>query len=147
MSKQKCYYMKGSEVQKNWLLVDAKDQILGRLASKVAKILSGKTKPTYTSAMDMGDFVIIINAEKIKITGNKENSKSYFHHTGYPAGLREEKYSDLIKKNPEKIIKSAVLGMLPKNRLRAKMINHLKVYVGDQHPHNAQQPALVEGGN
>jgi len=143
MSKQKSYYMKAAEVNKNWLVFDAKDQVLGRLASKVAKNLIGKEKPDYTPAMDMGDFVIVINADQVKVTGKKEVEKMYYHHSGYPGGLKSISLKDQRQKDATQIIRAAVLGMLPKNRLRPKLINHLKIYEGAMHPHNAQQPVSV----
>ena len=132
--------IKNSEIEKNWLIADANGQTLGRFASKIAQILRGKHKVNYTPHMDMGDFVVVINAEKILVTGNKENQKMYFKHTGYPGGTSEISLSHLRQKNPEKIIQNAVRGMLPHNRLGRKILNHLKVYKGEQHPHRAQKP-------
>ncbi|MFA5880066.1 MAG: 50S ribosomal protein L13 [Candidatus Margulisiibacteriota bacterium] len=141
--KQKSYYIKAKEIDKKWILIDAKDQILGRVATKIALSLMGKTKPTFTPGMQMGDFVIVTNVEKIRVTGNKETDKMYYHHTGFAGGLKAIAYKDLKKKMPEKILRTAVLGMLPKNKLRAKLICNLKIYSGEKHPHEAQKPVLV----
>ena len=132
--------IKNTEIEKDWLIADANGQTLGRFASKIAQILRGKHKVNYTPHMDMGDFVVVINAEKILVTGNKENQKMYFKHTGYPGGTSEISLALLRQKNPEKIIQNAVRGMLPHNRLGRKILNHLKVYKGEQHPHRAQKP-------
>ena len=132
--------IKNTEIEKDWLIADANGQTLGRFASKIAQILRGKHKVNYTPHMDMGDFVVVINAEKILVTGNKENQKMYFKHTGYPGGTSEISLAYLRQKNPEKIIQNAVRGMLPHNRLGRKILNHLKVYKGEQHPHRAQKP-------
>lgn len=127
-------------VQKNWYVVDATNEVLGRLSSKVAKILRGKNKPDFTPHVDCGDNVIIINAEKIRLTGNKMNDKEYVRYTGYPGGQRFETPAELMQKKPERIIEMAVKGMLPKNRLGAAIIKNLYIYVGNEHPHTAQQP-------
>ena len=132
--------IKQSEINKKWWLVDAKGQTLGRFSSKIAQILRGKHKVDFTPHMDMGDFVIIINAEKIKLSGSKENNKVYFRHTGYPGGGRETKYIEMMQKHPERIIENAIKGMLPHNRLGRKILLNLKVYKGLEHPHIAQQP-------
>ena len=132
--------IKNTEIEKDWLIADANGQTLGRFASKIAQVLRGKHKVNYTPHMDMGDFVVVINAEKILVTGNKENQKMYFKHTGYPGGTSEISLALLRQKNPEKIIQNAVRGMLPHNRLGRKILNHLKVYKGEQHPHRAQKP-------
>ena len=131
-------------VQKEWFIVDAKDEVLGRLASKVAKILRGKHKPSFTPHVDCGDNVIIINAEKIKLTGKKMTDKRYFRHTGYPGGQRIESPEDLLRRKPQAVVEKAVTGMLPKNRLGSKIFNNLFVYVGEQHPHEAQQPKKLD---
>jgi large subunit ribosomal protein L13 len=120
--------------------VDAQGQTLGRFSSKIAQILRGKHKVDFTPHMDMGDFVIVINAEKVKLSGSKENDKVYFRHTGYPGGVKETKYSEMIQKFPERIVENAVKGMLPHNRLGRKVLLNLKVYKGQEHPHFAQQP-------
>ncbi len=136
--------IKKSEIKKDWWIADAEDQILGRFASKIAQILRGKHKVNFTPHMDMGDFVVIINAEKVLVTGNKEREKTYFKHTGYPGGGSEINLSQLRIKSPEKIIQNAVRGMLPHNRLGRKILTHLKIYKGSEHPHSAQMPERLE---
>ncbi len=131
------------EAERNWVLVDARDQVLGRLAADVASILRGKTKPTYTPFIDVGDFVVIINAEKIKLTGRKMEQKMYYRHSGYMGGLKERTARQVMDKKPEEIIRHAVKGMLPKNSLGRSMFKKLKVYVGENHPHEAQQPQTI----
>lgn len=140
----KTYMAKPSEVTRTWYLIDAKDKTLGRLASQVAAILKGKHKPTYTPHVDAGDHVIIINADKIRLTGKKLQDKKYYRHSGYPGGIKEITAGDLLQRHPERVIKTAVWGMLPHNRLGRKMIKKLKIYAGDQHPHEAQQPVTYE---
>ena len=127
-------------VQKEWLLVDAEGQTLGRLASKVAKLIRGKHKPYFTPHVDGGDYVIVINADKIKLTGNKWADKVYVRHTGYPGGRREITAEEMLAKHPERLIEKAVKGMLPKNKLGRKMYNNLYVYAGAEHKHEAQKP-------
>lgn len=127
-------------VKKEWFVVDATDQVVGRLASKVAKILRGKNKPDFTPHVDCGDNIIVINAEKIRFTGNKMEDKQYVRHTGYPGGQRTASPADLMKKQPEKVIENAVKGMLPKNRLGRQIFKNLYVYVGSENPHEAQKP-------
>lgn len=129
-----------STVTKNWLLINAEDEILGRLASESAKLIRGKHKPYYTPHVDCGDYLVIINAGKVKISGNKADEKKYIRHTGYPGGQRTESYANLLKKNPSAIIEKAVKGMLPKNRLGRKLFKNLHVYNDDDHPHQAQKP-------
>ncbi|MEA1960609.1 MAG: 50S ribosomal protein L13 [Bacillota bacterium] len=140
----KTYMAKPAEVDRKWYVIDATDQTLGRLASEVAAILRGKHKPTYTPHVDTGDFIIVINAEKIKLTGNKLMDKKYRYHTGYIGGLKEMDYNTLLQKKPEKAIEVAVKGMLPHNRLGKVMFNKLKVYRGSEHPHQAQKPEIRE---
>ncbi len=137
------FIAKKDEVERNWVLVDAKDKVLGRLAADVASILRGKTKPTYTPHTDVGDFVVIINAEKIKLTGNKMEQKMYYNHSGYRGGLRERTARQVMETRPEEIIRHAVKGMLPKNSLGNSMLKKLKVYKGEAHPHEAQQPQAI----
>ena len=132
--------IKSSEIKKEWWVADAEDQVLGRFASQIAKILRGKHKPNFTPHMDMGDFVIIINAEKIRVTGNKENTKTYFSHSGFPGGSSQKSLSSIRKSNPDKILRNAVKGMLPHNKLGRSILNHLKIYNGSDHPHSAQKP-------
>ena len=133
-----------SEVNQKWLLIDAENKTLGRLSSRVSSILMGKNKSQYTPNNDLGDFVVIINAEKIKLTGNKESQKKYFRHSGYPGGLKSTNVQELRKDKPEQIILRAVKGMLPKNKLADKMISKLKVYKGPAHPHVGQKPEILE---
>ncbi|ATA73699.1 MULTISPECIES: 50S ribosomal protein L13 [Capnocytophaga] len=128
---------------KKWVLVDAEGQTLGRLASKVAKLLRGKYKPEFTPHVDCGDNVIVINAEKINLTGNKWNDKEYLRYTGYPGGQRVQTAKDVLAKHPERLIEKAVKGMLPKNKLGVAILRNLKVYVGTEHKHEAQQPTAV----
>jgi len=135
---------KTSEVNQKWHLIDAENKTLGRLTSKVSKILMGKNKPQYTPNNDLGDYVIIINAEKIKLTGNKEIQKKYYRHSGFPGGLKTTKLSDLRQDKPEQIVIKAVKGMLPKNKLSNNMLSKLKVYKGSEHPHIGQNPQLLE---
>ena len=140
----KTYYAKPSEVQREWLLVDATDMTLGRLASEVAQILRGKNKPTYTPHIDTGDFVVIVNAEKIKITGAKATDKVYYRHTGYVGHLKSETFTEAMEKHPTRVIEHAVRGMLPKGTLGTQMDKKLKVYAGPEHPHQAQKPVALE---
>ena len=130
--------------QKRWYLVDAKGQVLGRLCCNIAKILRGKHKPTFTLNADTGDFVIVINSEKIRLTGKKETAKTYSHYSGYPGGLKVRRFREVLKKKPDMIIQNAVKGMLPHNKLGRQMLTKLKVYAGDKHPHQAQQPQTVK---
>ena len=133
-----------SEVNQKWLLIDAENKTLGRLSSRISSILMGKNKSQYTPNNDLGDFVVIINAEKIKLTGNKEYQKKYFRHSGYPGGLKSTNVQELRKDKPEQIILRAVKGMLPKNKLADKMISKLKVYKGPANPHVGQKPEILE---
>ena len=132
------------DIQRDWYVVDAQGQTLGRLATRVATILRGKHKPIFTPHVDCGDYVIIINAEKIHTTGQKMTQKKYYRHSGYPGGLREIALKDQLQKFPNRVLESAVRGMLPKNRLGRKMFHKLKVYAGPNHPHEAQQPKPLE---
>lgn len=131
-------------VQKEWVVVDATDQVLGRIGSKVAKLLRGKYKPNYTPHVDCGDNVIIINADKVKLTGNKWNDRVYLHYTGYPGGQRENTPATLLKKGPDRLFRKVVKGMLPKNRLGDQLIGNMHVYAGSEHPHQAQQPKTID---
>ncbi|MBE6312949.1 MAG: 50S ribosomal protein L13 [Bacteroidales bacterium] len=130
--------------QKEWVVVDAQDLVLGRMASKVAKLLRGKNKPTYTPHVDCGDYVIVINADKVKMTGLKWTDRIYLSHTGYPGGQREITPEKLLQKSPEKLIKKVVKGMLPKNKLGAQLLSNLYVYAGTEHKHEAQQPKQID---
>ena len=140
----KSYMAKPAEVDRKWYVIDATDQTLGRLSSEVASILRGKHKPIYTPHVDTGDFIIVINASKIRLTGNKLNQKKMRWYTGYPGGLKEIDYGSLLQKKPERIIEAAVKGMLPHNRLGQAMFKKLKVYRGSEHPHQAQKPEVRE---
>lgn len=139
----KTYYAKPGEVKREWLLVDATDIPLGRLASEVASILKGKRKPQYTPNVDTGDFVVVVNASKVKLTGNKLADKKKYRHSGYPGGLKETPISEMLAKRPERVIEGAVKGMLPKNTLGRAMGKKLKVYGGPDHPHQAQNPRQI----
>ncbi|HVZ39223.1 MAG TPA: 50S ribosomal protein L13 [Candidatus Kapabacteria bacterium] len=135
---------KAPEVQRNWWVVDASGQTLGRLASQIASILRGKHKPIFTPHVDCGDFVVVVNAEKISLAVKRAEQKRYYHHTGYPGGLRETSFRDMNQQHPERVIEIAVRRMLPKNSLGRRVITKLKVYAGDVHPHSAQQPQTLE---
>ncbi|MGB4441842.1 MAG: 50S ribosomal protein L13 [Coriobacteriia bacterium] len=139
----KTYYAKPGEVEREWLLVDATDIPLGRLASEVASILKGKRKPQYTPNVDTGDFVIVVNASKVKLTGNKLAEKKKYRHSGYPGGLKETSISEMLVKRPDRVVEGAVKGMLPKNTLGRAMGQKLKVYGGAEHPHAAQNPRQI----
>lgn len=136
-------FISTQDADRKWYLVDAKDQVLGRLATKIARIIRGKNKAIFTPNSDTGDFVVVINAEKVRMTGKRELLKDYAHYSGYPGGLKIRSFEELISKKPEFVIESAVKGMLPKNRLGKKLIKKLKVYPGDSHPHQAQKPELI----
>jgi large subunit ribosomal protein L13 len=135
---------KPEDVQRDWVIIDATDIVLGRLASHAATLLRGKHKATFAPHMDMGDFVIIINAEKVALTGSKLEQKRAYRHSGYPGGLKSTSYVELLDKNPERAVEKAIRGMLPKNSLAAQQIGKLKVYRGAEHPHAAQQPTTYE---
>jgi large subunit ribosomal protein L13 len=137
----KTFVTKASEVERQWFVVDAEGQTLGRLASEIATVLRGKHKPIYSPAVDCGDYVIVVNAEKIAVTGRRLDQKIYYRHSGYMGGLREITLRDQLERYPTRVIESAVKGMLPKNSLGRKLIKKLKVYAGPEHPHEAQQPA------
>ena len=137
------WHPKASEIQRNWVLVDAQGETLGRLATQIAHLLRGKHKPTWSPHVDGGDFVIVVNASGVELTGRKAQQKIYYRHTGYPGGLKETPYRIMLAKHPERVIKFAVKGMLPKNRLGRRMLKKLYVYGGPTHPHAAQQPRPV----
>jgi large subunit ribosomal protein L13 len=139
----KTFSAKPSTIDKQWIVVDAEGQVLGRLASKVASILRGKTKPTFTPHMDTGDNVIVINADKIRLTGKKMTDKQYFRHTGYPGGVKLTTPEELLEKHPTRVVTMAIKGMLPKNSLGRDLLRNLRVYAGPVHPHTAQQPEKV----
>jgi large subunit ribosomal protein L13 len=140
----KTFVAKPSDRQRDWYVVDAQGKTLGRLATQIADVLRGKRKPTYTPHIDTGDFVIVVNAEKIVVTGNKRADKLYHRHSGYPGGLRTRTFEQMITRRPEEVIRIAVKGMMPRNRLARKQLTKLKVYAGPQHPHVAQRPADLE---
>jgi len=140
----KTYSQKASEVQRDWYVVDATDQTLGRLATQIATLLRGKHKPTFSPNLDGGDFVIIVNAEKVHVTGRKETQKMYYRHSGYPGGLKTIPYQRMMATHPDRILRFAVKGMLPKTRLGRQQIVKLKIYSGPAHPHAAQQPKVYE---
>ena len=140
---EKTFVTKAQDVQQEWYVVDATGQTLGRLASKIARIVRGKHKPTYSPAVDVGDYVIVVNAEKIHVTGGKLDKKIYYRHSGYPGGLKEITLRDQLEKHPARVIKYAVRGMLPRNRLGRRMFKKLKVYAGESHPHEAQKPEAL----
>jgi large subunit ribosomal protein L13 len=140
----KTYSQKASEVQRDWYVIDAENQVLGRLATQIATLLRGKHKPTYTPSMDGGDFVVVVNAEKIRITGRKAEQKLYHRHTGYPGGLRTTTYRTMLQRHPDRILRLAVKGMLPKGRLGRRQLLKLRVYAGPTHPHAAQQPKAYQ---
>jgi large subunit ribosomal protein L13 len=140
----KTFMLRKEDVQREWYVVDAAGKTLGRLASEIAKILIGKHKPTYTPHVDNGDFVVVVNAEKIHVTGKKLDKKIYYKHTGYMGHLKETTLREMLKKKPEEVIRLAVRGMLPKNKLRDRRMKRLKVYAGPEHPHAAQNPKPLE---
>jgi large subunit ribosomal protein L13 len=140
----KTYSAKPNEIEKQWYLVDAEAQTLGRLATQIADVLRGKGKPQYTPHVDSGDFVVVVNAEKVRVTGDKLHTKVYYRYTGYPGGLRERTLEEQLARRPEEVLRRAVRGMLPKNRLAAAQLRKLKIYAGPEHPHAAQQPRPLE---
>lgn len=144
MKRQETFSPRPGDIQRDWWLVDATDMPLGRLASEVAKVLRGKHKPTFTPHVDGGDFVVVINAEKVAVSGAKETDKRYYRHSGYPGGLRSLALDEMREKHPERIVQNAVTGMLPKNRLGRKIGAKLKVYAGSEHPHAAQRPQALD---
>ena len=140
----KTYAVKASEIERRWWLVDASDQTLGRLATRIATLLEGKHKAIYSPHLDTGDHVVVLNAAKIKVTGNKLTQNQYYRHSNYPGGLKQESLASLLERKPELVIERAVKGMLPQNRLGRAMFKKLKVYAGADHPHQAQQPTAAE---
>jgi large subunit ribosomal protein L13 len=142
MSVDKTYIPKASEITQDWILFDANEQNLGRLATQIAGILLGKHKPNFTPGMDTGDFVVVINCERIRVTGNKLEEKFYYRHSQYPSGLKEISLNDQLKRHPDRVIREAVWGMLPHNKFGRQLIKKLKIYAGPEHPHQAQQPKL-----
>ena len=140
----KTYQAKKEELDRKWYLVNAEGKVLGRLSTELVKVLKGKNKPTYTPHMDTGDFVVVVNAGKVTLTGKKMKDKIYYHHTGYPGGIKEMNAEKLLAKKPTEMIRMAVKGMLPKNSLGRQMLRKLKIYAGPSHPHDAQRPVPLE---
>lgn len=140
----KTYSAKAETVQRDWYVVDATDKVLGRLATEIARRLRGKHKPVYTPHVDTGDYIVVVNAEKIAVTGNKEAGKIYHHHTGFPGGIRSQNLATVRERHPERILETAVKGMMPKNSLGRAMLKKLKIYTGPEHHHAAQQPKSLE---
>ena len=138
------YTAKPGEIQRDWYVVDAEGRTLGRLATEIADTLRGKGKPQYTPHVDTGDFVVVVNAEKIAVTGSKRTDKMYYRHSGYPGGLKSRTLNDMLERRPEEVIRLAVKGMLPKNRLARQQLGKLKIYAGPEHPHEAQAPKPLE---
>ncbi len=141
---QKTYYPKAEDIQRDWVVVDANDQTLGRLATQISTVMLGKHKPGFTPGVEMGDYVIVVNAAHITVTGNKMEDKMYHHHTGYPGGLKSINLRDLLARHPERVIEKAVWGMLPHNRMGRHLMTKLRVYAGPDHPHSAQDPKPLE---
>lgn len=144
MIQKSTHYAKQGEVARNWVVIDAEGAILGRLATQVAAILRGKTKPQFTPNSDCGDFVVVINADKVQLSGNKADHKVYYRHSGYNGGLKAESFRQAMEKHPERVIEHAVRGMLPKTTLGRKQLTKLKVYAGPEHPHAAQNPVTIK---
>jgi large subunit ribosomal protein L13 len=140
----KTYTARAEDIEREWFLVNAEGKTLGRLAAEIAKVLRGKHKPIYTPHLDCGDYVIVVNAEKVRVTGRKLDQKMYYRHTGYPGGIKSISLRNQLQKHPDRVLQAAVRGMLPKNRLGRRMLKKLKVYAGDSHPHQAQQPKVLE---
>lgn len=140
----KTYQAKNTDRDRTWVVVDAEGKTLGRFATQIADLLRGKRKPTYTPHVDVGDFVVVVNAEKIRVTGNKLNDKRYWRHSGYPGGIRSRTLSEMLDRQPEEVIRKAVKGMMPRNRLSRQQLTKLKVYSGPEHPHEAQSPTEME---
>jgi len=138
------YQATSQDRERNWYVVDADGKTLGRLATQIADVLRGKRKPTYTPHVDVGDFVIVVNAEKIAVTGKKREDKLYWRHSGYPGGIKSQSLGDLLERRPEEVIRRAVKGMLPRNRLARQQLRKLKVYAGPEHPHQAQKPEQLD---
>ena len=138
----KTYVPKPHEIRREWVVMDATDQVLGRFASEVARLLRGKHKPEFTPFLDTGDFVVVVNAKRVRLTGRKQLDKVYYRHSGHPGGLKSETAAEALEKYPERVIERAVWGMLPKNRLGRRLLRKLKVYAGPEHPHQAQQPSV-----
>ena len=140
----KTYHTPVKEIERKWFVVDAENKVLGRLASEIATRLRGKHKPNYSAHMDVGDFIVVVNAEKVKLTGNKFDDKVYYHHSGYMGGLKERSAREVLEKKPTELLRMAVKGMLSKNSLGRKQLKKLKIYTGGEHPHAAQQPEMLD---
>jgi large subunit ribosomal protein L13 len=140
----KSYMARPLEVERKWYVIDAEGRILGRLASEIAKVLRGKNKPQYTPHVDVGDFVVVVNADRVVVTGKKAEQKVYRRHSGYPGGLKTRSYEQMMERRPEEILRKAVYGMMPKNRLARQQMRKLKIYAGPEHPHAAQNPQRLE---
>jgi len=140
---QKTYVPKASELDNQWVLVDANDQLLGRIAAQIASVLLGKNKPQFTPGVDTGDFVVVINAEKVRVTGTKLDDKVYYHHSGHPSGIKDITLRQQLAKHPDRVMRSAVWGMLPHNKFGRKLIKKLKIYAGPEHPHAAQETRQI----
>ncbi len=140
----KTYVATPADRQRDWYVVDAEDRTLGRLATQIAEVLRGKRKPEYTPHCDTGDFVVVVNAEKVAVTGNKRADKRYWRHSGYPGGIRSRTLGEMLARRPEEVLRKAVRGMLPRNRLARQQLRKLKIYAGPEHPHQAQQPKPLE---
>ena len=140
----KSYMARPREVERKWRLIDAEEQTLGRLATEIARVLRGKDKPQYTPHVDTGDFVVVVNAEKVVVTGRKAEQKVYYRHSGYPGGLKKTSYEEMLERKPTEILRRAVKGMMPKTRLGRQQFKKLKIYAGPEHPHEAQQPEPYE---
>ena len=140
----KTYSAKPHEIVRHWYLIDAEAKTLGRLATQIADLLRGKGKPEYTAHIDTGDFVVVVNAEKVHVTGTKLEQKIYYRHSGYPGGLRQRTLAEQLERRPEEVLRKAVKGMLPRNRLAAAQLTKLKIYAGPEHPHSAQNPVTIE---
>ncbi|HEY40419.1 MAG TPA: 50S ribosomal protein L13 [Dehalococcoidia bacterium] len=141
----KTYSVKASDIEREWHVIDASDEVLGRMATRIAGLLMGKHKPMFCRHLDVGDFVVVINAEKVRVTGNKAKQKMYYRHSGYPGGLKSVSLEKMMQTHPNRVIEHAVKGMLPRNKLSAGMMKRLKVYSGDSHPHVAQVGSVVAG--
>ena len=140
----KTYTARAEDIEREWFLVNAEGKTLGRLAAEIAKVLRGKHKPIYSPHLDCGDYVIVVNADKVRVTGRKLDQKMYYRHSGYPGGIKGISLRNQLQKHPDRVLQAAVRGMLPKNPLGRKMLKKLKVYAGDSHPHQAQQPKVLE---
>ncbi|HLA98541.1 MAG TPA: 50S ribosomal protein L13 [Anaerolineales bacterium] len=141
---EKTYFPKSGDISQSWVLVDANDQNLGRLASRIASLLLGKHKPNFTPGVETGDYVVVVNAERVRVTGNKLETKKYYRHTNYPGGLKEISLGQQLARHPDRVLKSAVWGMMPHNKLGRRLMKNLKIYAGPEHPHAAQQPRVLD---